>query len=119
MSHRRKSVVLTILLVGALGGIAVGAQNNTANATRQVVKANLRFHSATHLVGTALNPGTYTVSADGSKVTLSQHGKTVAEAPIQWKDEQAKARHSSVVSDSGQVEEIHFAGNKQYIVIMH
>jgi hypothetical protein len=119
MSHRRKSVVLTILLVGALGGIAVGAQDNTANATRQVVKANLRFHSATHLAGTALNPGTYTVSADGSKVTLSQHGKTVAEAPIQWKDEQAKARHSSVVSDSGQVEEIHFAGNKQYIVIMH
>ena len=118
MSHRTMSVVLTILVASVLS-LPAGGQDNTATATKQVVKANLHFRSATHLAGTALNPGTYTVSADGSKVTLSQRGKTVAEAPIQWKDEQGKSRHSSVVSDSGQVKEIHFSGKTQYILIVH
>jgi hypothetical protein len=115
MSHRTMSVVLTILL-GVLA-LPAGAQDNTANATKQVVKANLRH--ATHLAGTALKPGTYTISADGSKVTLSQDGKIVAEAPIQWKDGQDKPRYSSVVNDSGHVTEIRFAGKTQYAVIVH
>ena len=97
--------------------MALPAGPNTANATRQVLKANLR--SAAHLAGTALKPGTYTISADGSEVTFSQGGKTVAEAPIQWKDEQGKAHHSSVVNDGGQVIEIHFARKTQYVVIVH
>ena len=118
MSHRALSVVLTLLMTSILA-LPMEAQNDTANSTKQVATANLHFSSATHLAGTALNPGTYTVSADGSKVTLSQRGKTVAEAPIQWKDEQGKAHHSSVVSDTGQVQEIHFAGKTQYIVIVH
>jgi hypothetical protein len=118
MSHRAMSVVLTLLMASILA-LPMAAQNDTANSTKQVAKANMNFHNATHLAGKELNPGTYTVSADDSKVTLSQRGKTVAEAPIQWKDEQGKAHRSVVVSDGGQVKEIHFAGKRQYVVIVH
>ena len=37
-----------------------------------------------------LKPGTYRVTADDSKVTLTLDGKVVAEAPVQWKDETNK-----------------------------
>jgi hypothetical protein len=63
----------SILLVGALGALSVGAQDNTANATRQVVKANLCFHSATHLAGTVVIIGPTKVIVDdkGSEEPMS------------------------------------------------
>ena len=119
MSGRAKSVVPTLLVALALS-LPLGAQNDTANATMPIVKDHMTCNRCTSLAGTALKPGTYTVVADGSKVTLSQHKKKVAEAPIQWKDEQGKARHSTIVTESdGRVTEVHFRGQTQYVAIAH
>jgi hypothetical protein len=119
MPRRAKSVVL-MLLVALAQSLPLGAQNDTANATKPVVKDHMKCARCTSLAGTALKPGTYTVVADSSKVTLSQHRKTVAEAPVQWKDEQGKARHSTIVTESdGRVTEFHFRGQTQYIAIAH
>jgi hypothetical protein len=118
MSHRAMSAVVVITLFAALAlALPMAARNDTANATRQIVKTNLDLLNTASLGGATLKAGTYTVSADGSKVTFSERGKTVAEAPIQWKDEQGKARFSTVVTDSGQIKEIHFSGKSQYIVV--
>ena len=95
----------------------MAARNDTANATKQIVKTNMDLLNTASLGSTILKAGTYTVSADGSKVTFSDRRKTVAEAPIQWKAEQGKARSTSVVTDSGQIREIHFSGKTQYAVI--
>jgi hypothetical protein len=117
MSRRAKSVLLTLLVALALP-LPLGAQNETANATKPVVKDHMKCGRCTSLAGTALKPGSYTVVADGSTVTLSQHRKKVAEAPAQWKDEQGKPHRSTIVTDSdGRVMEFHFSGQTQYIVI--
>ena len=116
MSHRAKSVVLTLLLALALA-LPVAAQSDTASTTKQVVRTNMKILNSPSLAGITLQPGTYRIIADGSKVTLSLNGKSVAEAPIQWRDEQGKARHSAVATDSGRITAFHFRGNTQYIVI--
>jgi hypothetical protein len=118
MSHRAMSAVVVITLFAALVlAMPMAARNDTANATKQIVKTNMDLLNTASLGSTTLKAGTYTVSADGSKVTFSDRGKTVAEAPIQWKAEQGKARSTSVVTDSGQIKEIHFSGKTQYAVI--
>jgi hypothetical protein len=119
MSRCATTVVLTLLVALALS-LPLRAQNDTANASKPVVKAHMKCDRCTSLAGTALKPGTYTVVVDGSTVPLSQHKKKVAEAPIQWKDEQGKARHSSIVTESdGRVTEFHFRGQSQYVAIAH
>lgn len=116
MSHRAKSVVLTLLLALA-HALPLAAQNDKANTTQQVVNVNMKFNGGTSLAGRVLQEGTYTVFADGSKVTLSLHGKTVAEAPIQWKDETGKSPYSAIVTANGRITAFHFRGKTQYIVI--
>jgi uncharacterized protein with FMN-binding domain len=69
------------------------------------------------LAGQQLKPGTYSVSADDSTVTLQMNGKMVAQAPVQWKDEASKAQYSEVVAVDGVVKEIHFSGKMKYITI--
>ena len=118
MSHRAVSAVVVITLFAVLAmAMPMAARKDTSNATKQAVKTSLDLLNPASLAGTSLKAGTYTVSADGSKVTFADRGKTLAEAPIQWKDEQGKARSTNVVTDSGQIREIHFSGKTQYAVI--
>ena len=74
--------------------------------------------SAATLGGKRFKPGTYTVKADDSKVTVSHNGKMVAEAPVQWKDETNKASDSNIVSRTTQIKEIHFGGKMRYVEVM-
>ena len=118
MSHRAMSAVVVITLFAALAmALPMAARNDTANSTKAVVKTSLDLLNTASLGSISLKAGTYTVSADGAKVTYSDRGKTVAEAPIQWKDEKGKARSTSIVTDSGQIREIHFSGKAQYAVV--
>jgi hypothetical protein len=116
MSRRAMSVVLTLVAALLLAMPMAARKNDTANSNKQI-KTNVDLLNSASLAGKELKPGTYSISADSSKLTISAHGKLVAEAAIQWKDEGGKASHSTVVTDAGQLKEIHFSGKTQYIVI--
>jgi hypothetical protein len=84
---------------------------------KPVSRVAVDLHSAATLAGKDLKPGTYQVSADGSKMTISRDGKVMAEAPIEWKDGQSKASYTSVVTDGNQITEVHFDGKAKYISV--
>lgn len=115
MTHRVTTIVLTVLVALALA-IPAAARHDAANDAKQVSTRMDLLNPAT-LSGKALQPGSYAVTADESKVTLSLNGKIVAEAPVQWKDEAGKARYSAFVTDGSQIREIHFSGKTRYIEV--
>ena len=65
--------------------------------------------------GTSLKPGSYTVKADETTVTLTARGKTVAQAKVEWKDSAQKSKSTSMLAENGIVKEIHFSGNTRYV----
>ena len=116
MEHRRMNFVMTILAALALA-MPIAARADDSKTVKPVSRVAVDLHSPATLAGKDLKPGTYQVSADDSKMTISRDGKVVAEAPIEWKDEQSKASYTSVVVNSNQVAEIHFGGKAKYISV--
>ena len=116
MAHRRMNLVLTILAALALA-MPVVAGADDSKTIKSVSRVAVDLHSSTTLAGKDLKPGTYQVSADESKMTISRDGKVVAEVPIEWKDAQGKAAYTSVVTDSNQITEVHFGGKARYIAV--
>lgn len=116
MAHRRMNLVLTTLAAFALA-IPVVARADDSKTIKSVSRVAVDLHSSATLAGKDLKPGTYQVSADDSKMTISRDGKVVAEVPIEWKDAQSKAAYTSVVTDSNQVTEVHFGGKARYIAV--
>jgi hypothetical protein len=127
MSHRKMNFGVTVLAALALA-MPIAAHDNKANAPktaahdttseiRTPLKATMElFHPAT-LAGKQLKPGTYRVVVDASKATLSLDGKVVAEAPVEWKDGEAKSPYSALVLDGQAISEIHFSGKAKYAAI--
>lgn len=115
MSRRGMNFVMTVLAALALA-LPVAAKHDT-NDSKSTVKASMDLPTAAILAGAELKPGSYTVSADESKVTLSRDGKVVATAAVQWKDAPNKARYSAIVTDGSQIREIHFNGKTKYAEI--
>jgi hypothetical protein len=107
--------VMTILAALALA-LPVAAKHD-ANDSKSTVKASMSLPNPATLAGTQLKAGDYAVAADDSKVTLSLHGKVVATASVQWKDERGKAQYSTIVTDGNQIREIHFNGKTKYAEI--
>ena len=116
MEHRRMNLVVTILAALALV-IPIAARADDSKTIKPVSRVAVDLHSAVTLGGKDLKPGSYQVSADGSKMTISRDGKVVAEAPIEWKDGQSKASYTSVVTDGNQITEVHFDGKAKYISV--
>lgn len=116
MEHRRMNFVMTILAALALA-IPIAARADDSKTVKPVSHVAVDLHSSATLAGKDLKPGTYQVSADETKMTISRDGKVVAEAPIEWKDGQSKASYTSVVLDSNQIAEIHFGGKAKYISV--
>jgi len=116
MEHRRMNFVVTILAALALV-IPIAARADDSKTVKPVSRVAVDLHNAATLAGKDLKPGTYQVSADESKMTISRDGKVVAEAPIEWKDGQSKASYTSVVTDSNQITEVHFGGKAKYISV--
>ena len=101
----------------ALAALAIAmplAAHNNAGKDSTIVKATMAISDDATLGGKRVKAGTYDVKADETKVTLSRNGKVVAEAPVEWKDEQSKPTYSSIKVDSGSVKEIHFNGKTRY-----
>jgi len=115
MSRRISIRIVAVLAVLALlmpvtAGVASAKESN-------VVKTDVLLLNPATLNGLQLKPGTYSLVADGSKLTLRQNGKVVAMAPITWKDDSAKSASTTVVVSDNAVQEIHFSGKTKYVAI--
>lgn len=114
MSASRTKRVLSTLAVLAiampLAALSSAAKSKTTHATMDLAE-NVT------VAGTQVKAGTYDVVADESTLKLSQNGKVVAQAPIEWKDEQSKQQGSSIVADSGRIVEVHFGGKTRFAQI--
>lgn len=115
MSRRGVNRVVPILIALAFA-MPFAARVASANGSK-TTSATMDILKAVSVNGKQLQPGTYNVTADDSKVTLARNGKVVAEAPVQWKDENSKPRYSNIVTSGDQVTEIHFGGKMRYVTI--
>src|SRR5208282_5910336 len=100
-------------IFAALAALALAmplAAHNNAGKDSKTVKASMAISDDATLGGKL-------VKADETKVTLSRNGKVVAEAPVEWMDEQSKSNYSSIKVDSGSVKEIHFNGKARYAAL--
>jgi hypothetical protein len=112
MSRRGLGYAFSILAALVIA-MPIAARANAGKDTK-TVSAQMDIVKDTTIGGKEVKAGTYDVKASETKVTLSRNGKLVAEAPVQWKDEQGKSSYSSIVTDGGSVKEIHFNGKARY-----
>jgi len=118
MSHRRMSFLFTVLGALALAlALPIAARSDDTDPTKEIVSKSMNLNNPVTLGGTELKPGSYSVKAYSVKVTFSRGGKMIAEAPVQWKDEADEAAYSAIVTESGQIREIHFLGKSKYVEI--
>jgi len=70
-------------------------------------------------VGTAQLPvGEYRILVDGSKVTVQQGKKILAEVEGRWEERDRKqTRNSILVGPNGEVQEFRFAGDSRVLVL--
>jgi len=113
---RRISSILAVLAILALV-LPVTAGVALAKESGNVIKTEVALLNPASMNGTQLKPGNYQLTADETKVTLSQNGKVVASAPITWKDDSAKSSYTTVVVADNSVQEIHFSGKTKYVAI--
>lgn len=113
---RRGVIFLAPILIAFALAMPVAARDAGAKDAKPTT-ATMEFLKPFTLGGVQLKAGSYVVIADETKVTIKQGGKMVAEAPVQWKDENQKPRQSNIVSDGSQLKEIHFGGKMRYAVI--
>jgi hypothetical protein len=78
-------------------------------------KRNLTLADPAKLGGTELKPGNYALQFDGSKITLKQGRKVVAEAAAEWVDVKFESRGDTVVIDKGVITEVRIEGKKRVI----
>ncbi|MGH9738905.1 MAG: hypothetical protein ACRD4X_10000, partial [Candidatus Acidiferrales bacterium] len=83
----------------------------------KTASTNMDISTPTSLGGKPVKAGTYRVVANGSTVTLKSGGKTIAEAPVEWKQSDDKASYSSVVTDGQGIKAFHFEGRTSYIEV--
>lgn len=110
----RISIVFLTLMVTLAMSVAVQARDA---GNKSHISSTLDVLTPVTVAGTSIAPGTYTVRADGTKVTFVKNGKTVAQANVEWKDSAQKAQSTSLLADQGSVKEIHFSGKTRYASI--
>jgi hypothetical protein len=112
---RRGWNLVTPILVALLVAMPLAARDAAKNG--KTTSGEVGILTTVTLAGKELKPGNYRVTADDSKVTVLLGGKVVAEAPVQWKDENIAPRYTSIVTTGDQVKEIHFNGKMRYVAI--
>lgn len=118
MSRRALHLAFTVLAALALV-LPAAARANNGNKSKNSVSATMDLLNPATLGGKQLKPGTYQVKADDSTVKIIKDGKTVAEAPVQWKDESSKSQYSAIVTDGDgkSIKEVHFNGKTRFAEI--
>lgn len=67
---------------------------------------------------TQLDVGTYKILIDGTKVTVKQNNKVIAETTGEFVERPKKQENNAVVvSRTGQLEEVRFQGDKRVLVL--
>lgn len=107
--------VLALFLALALPAMAV-PKNTNVPPGKVLARATLNLYATHSLGGATLQAGEYSVIATDSQIAFLRHGKTVAQASIQWKDIQP-ALDNTVLADAGAIKEIYFKGKKRSAVI--
>ena len=110
------AVAVAITMTSMLAFTA-NAKGRDAGGPKSDITTTLNVLDPLTIGGQTVQPGTYTVKATDSNVTLMKSGKTVAQAPVEWKDEKNKSKSSNLLADSGAVKEIHFSGQTRYVVV--
>jgi hypothetical protein len=103
-----------------LAGLALALPalgSDTPAKKSKAIKTTFDILQTVTVAGTQLKPGTYDVTADDTTVTLKLNDKVMVEAPVQWKDQSAKAEFSGAVIVGGELKEIHFSGKTRYVEI--
>jgi hypothetical protein len=116
MSRHSMQQIFTVLAALVLM-VSLTAQIAPAKDTKVGVNTTMTLLNPTTLAGKDLKPGDYAVTVDESHVKLSLNGKVIAEAPVQWKDETAKAKYSTFVVEGNKITEIHFGGKTRFVSI--
>lgn len=80
-------------------------------------KRSLTLNEPAKLGGIELKPGDYTIQFDGSKVTVKQGNKVLAEAAAEWVETDWKAPGNTVVIDDGTIAEFRIEGKKRVIKV--
>ncbi|HEX5423035.1 MAG TPA: hypothetical protein VFW94_05750 [Candidatus Acidoferrales bacterium] len=93
-----------------LAALSSAAKSKTTRATMDLL-------ADASVAGTQVKAGTYDVVANESTLKMTHNGKVVAQAPIEWRDEQSKQQRSSIVAESGRIIEVHFGGKTRYAQI--
>jgi hypothetical protein len=118
MKSRRSLGFVLSALAALTVAVPMTTRNAAANGTKET-SATMDLISTETLGGKQIQPGTYTFKIDDSTVTVLQHGKMVAEASVQWKDETRKPDRSNIVTLNDQIKEIHFGGKMRYAQVMN
>lgn len=73
------------------------------------------------IAGKQLQEGSYTFKIDGTKLTVLNGRKVIAEAEGQWQPRDKKWEHDMYVSgEDGQIQEIRFSGeNRSFVIGSH
>jgi hypothetical protein len=115
MLHSRIRV-LCIALTAITLFASTAARARDAGAS-DAVSTTLNVLQPLTIGGTTVKPGTYTVNADSVKVTFVSHGKTIAQANVQWRDSDQKSKSTNLLAQDGAIKEIHFSGKTRYVEI--
>lgn len=87
-------------------------------AAAKPVSKYINIAGPAKLGSTTLNTGEYHLLIEGTKVTVQQNSKTVAEVEGRWEDRGDRAaRNSVVLGANGEVKEIRFAGDRRVLVL--
>jgi len=116
MCRNRINLVLAVIVAVALA-MPLAAKSNAGKNSKSGASATVDLPTDASIGGKQVKAGRYEVKADETTLTVKQNGKVVAQAPIQWKDEQGKSIYSAIVTQSGAVLEVHFNGKSRYAEI--
>lgn len=114
---RRLLVTFFAGLLALAMGVSAAAAPRVSKDGKTTMKATFALPDAISIAGKDLKPGLYEIAADGTKVTITQYGKVVAEANGQFVDGPNKQKTNAVVLDGKQLKEIRFGGKSRYVVI--
>jgi hypothetical protein len=112
--------IFTIAVVACILALVPAMSCPSASAStdqKSNFKATVKVPADGTLGGTMVKEGTYQLKTDGSMVTFMADGKTVAEAPGEWKDAEAKPTYDYLRVENGAIKEIHFGGKARYLSI--
>lgn len=113
----RSRISFLFIVLAAITLFASTAVRANDAGAGDTVSTTLNVLQPLTIGGTTIKPGTYTVNADSSKVTLVSHGRTIAQANVQWKDSDQKSKSTSLLAQDGAIKEIHFSGKSRYVEI--